>query len=308
MEFGLAPLDIGSSAFSVPISEKEYEQIASAKAGLLESLFVEEKFDLVMDNYLELESCFLDATARMMVLRNQDYQWFQVQRNLFNRRLVNLLSACRSYIDYSKQHIHSTLRGDDKAVMRIEAAFSLHYDNCLGYRVMEALRNFVQHQGFPIHAVEYPQSWQGEGDDSQLMFGLSLYTKTTYLREGGGFKNSVLEELESLGGRVDLKPLVRDYIAALGDIHNSMRQMLRPSHEAWDQVFLGAIDRFKSGNPSERSDVGLAAISRENDKLKHYIAVFRDIIDYRLALEGKNKNLMNLGKRYVTGVVVKKDA
>jgi hypothetical protein len=307
MEFGLAPLVISSSAF-VPISEKEYEEIATAKAGLLEALFVEEKFDLVVDNYLELESCFLDSTARIMVLRNQDYQWFQVQRNLFNRRLVNLLSACRSYVDYSKQHIHSTLKDDKNAVALIESAFSNHYDNCLGYRVMEALRNFVQHHGFPIHAVEYPQRWLGEGDDSQLRFGLSIYTKTMYLREDGGFKKAVLEELESLGGRVNLKPLVRDYVAALGGVHESLREMIRVSIETWDHVFLGAIDRFKSAYPDEGSEVGLAAVLREAGVLKRPVGIFGHIIDYRLALQRKNSNLVNLGKRYVTGEVVKKDA
>ena len=70
MEFGLVPLVLGSSPCFVPIPEKEYEQIATAKAGLLESLFVEEKFDLVIENYLELESCFLESTAQIMILRN----------------------------------------------------------------------------------------------------------------------------------------------------------------------------------------------------------------------------------------------
>ena len=48
------------------------------------------------------------------------------------------------------------------------------------------------------------------------MYGLSVYSETRYLREDGGFKNEVLEELENRGGKVDLKPLVRQYVAALG--------------------------------------------------------------------------------------------
>ena len=62
--------------------------IAEAKEGLFKALFVEEKFDLVAENYLELETCFLDSTAKNMVLGNQDYEWAQAQRRLFNRRLV----------------------------------------------------------------------------------------------------------------------------------------------------------------------------------------------------------------------------
>lgn len=175
---------------------------------------MEEKFDLVVENYLELELCFLESTTKRMVLGNQDYQWFQVQRNLFNRRLVNLLSACRSYIDYSKQHIHMILPNEKNAVERIKAAFANHYDSCLGYRTMEALRNFVQHRGFPIHAATYHAEWDRKDKESQSIYGISVYTKTSYLREDGDFKKSVLEELEKLSGRVNLKPFIRDYVAA----------------------------------------------------------------------------------------------
>jgi len=138
------------------------------------------------------------------------------------------------------------------------------------------------------------------------MCGLSVYIKTTDLREEGGLKKSVLKELEELGGRVDLKPLVRDYVAALGDVHELWREMIRTSVEASDHVFLGAIDRFKSANPSVQSVVGLAAIARENGRLKHSHPIFRDIVEYRQMLQRKNQTLVNLGRRYVTGEALKK--
>ena len=81
MEYGLAHLVLRSSAF-IPISEEEYLQLVDSKAGLLETLFIEEKFDLVVDNYLKLETTLLDSTARHTVHHHHCYQWFQVQRNL----------------------------------------------------------------------------------------------------------------------------------------------------------------------------------------------------------------------------------
>lgn len=207
MQYGLQKDVLSSNAF-VSITAEEYSRISAAKAGLLEVLFLEEKFDLLMENYLEFETALLDSSARMMLHRNQDYQWFQLERSLFNRRLVNLLSASRSYIDYSKHHIRVALPEVNEAVAKIDQEFARHYDSSLGYRVMEALRNFVQHRGLPVHAVEYPQGWLGVEDDAQLRFGLALFTKTEYLGEDDKFKKPVLEELIKLGGRVDLKPLV----------------------------------------------------------------------------------------------------
>ena len=62
MEYGLKRLVLGSKAF-VPISGNEYCAISEAQAGLFEAVFVEEKIDLVVENYLELETSFLDSTA-----------------------------------------------------------------------------------------------------------------------------------------------------------------------------------------------------------------------------------------------------
>lgn len=307
MEYGLARLVHDSTAF-VPISQEEYSAIAEAKEGLFKALFAEEKFDLVVENYLKLETCFLDSTDKNMVLGNQDYEWGQAQRRLFNRRLVNLLSACRSYIDYTKQSIHAALFGTVDAVARIEAAFSSHYDNSFGYRVMEALRNSVQHQGFPIHAVEYPAAWHGEGDDSSLVFGLSIYTKTAYLREDNKFKRAVLKELEDRGGRVDLKLLARDYMAALGDVHGQLRGMIRPAIETWDETVMGAIDRFKTAYPTESLAAGVAAVRRKEQGIEGTVRIFSDFIQYRKSLQRKNGALTNIGKRFVTGEVIRKDA
>lgn len=226
----------------------------------------------------------------------------------FQSTLGNLLSACRSYIDYTKQNIHAALLGTVDEVARIEAAYFSHYDNRFGYRVMEALRNSVQHQGFPIHAVEYPAACHGEGDNSSLVFGLSIYTKTAYLREDSKFKRAVLKELEDRGGRVDLKLLARDYVAALGDVHGQLRGMIHPAIETWDATVMGAIDRFKTAYPTESLAAGVAAVGRKEQGIEGAVRIFSDFIEYRKSLQRKNGVLANIGKRFVTGEVIRKDA
>ncbi len=289
------------------MKEDEYRELATSKAGLLEALFIEEKFDLLMDNYLELETTLLESTARHTVLRHQGYQWFQVQRNLINRRLVNLLSACRSYIDDSKQHARALFTGDQHAVERVFREFSDNYDKCLGYRVMEALRNYAQHHGFPVHAVEYGARWMEDSNSSGVRCGLMPYAKTAYLREDGEFKKSVLRELEALGERIDLRPLVRDYVAALGRVHEVIREMLRCKLESWEGVILGAISRIEPTFPSEDSASDLAVVVKEDKKATRLLSISEVFIDYRRHLQEKNRGLMSLGKRYITSEVLDAD-
>ena len=104
----------------------------------------EEKFELVINNFLELEDNVHRGILENMVLRGRRIEWFNEQRNTLNRRLYNLLSGCRSYIDYVKQYSNAILGNFDF----LSEAFSSHYDNHFSYRLMEALRNFVTHGGF----------------------------------------------------------------------------------------------------------------------------------------------------------------
>lgn len=303
MEYGVARLVLRSTAF-IPIAEEEYLELAVSKAGLLEALFIEEKFDLLVDNYLELETTLLESTARHTVLRHQGDQWFQIQRNLLNRRLVNLLSACRSYIDHSKHHARALFTGDQQAVERISKEFSDNYDRCLGYRVMEALCNYVQHHGSPVHAVEYGATLMEGSNSDGVRCGLMPYAKTAYLREDRKFKKSVLRELEALGDRIDLKPLVRDYVAVLGRVHELIREMLHCKLESWEEVILGAISRIESAFPNQDSANDLAIIAKEDKKTTQVSSISRTFIDYRRYLQEKNHRLMNLGKRYITSEVL----
>src|SRR5882672_4620600 len=154
MEYGLTRLVIGSAAMD-PISERDYSELATAKTGLLEALFLEEKFDLVVENFLELETELLSSTARYMVHGKADYGWFQIERNLINRRLLNLLSVCRGYLDFSRSLGRNLLANEPERAAQFEGGFGKHYDATFGYRVMEAMRNYVQHRGSPIHALQY---------------------------------------------------------------------------------------------------------------------------------------------------------
>jgi hypothetical protein len=104
MDYGLARLLLGSPKF-VAITEDEYTDIRRRREILREALFIEEKFDLVVDNYLEFETDLLDSAAREMVRGVSSWTAFQGERNQMNRRIVNLLSSCRLYLDHTHHHL-----------------------------------------------------------------------------------------------------------------------------------------------------------------------------------------------------------
>ncbi len=305
MEYGLTLMVLGAPEF-VRISEADYQTIIEAKRGLFECLYVEEKFDLVVENYFELEISLLESAANHMVFGRLDYRYIQVERGLYNRRLANLLSAGRIYADHVKQHIERIFPPDSNNVQELIAKFSEQYDKRLGYRSMEALRNFIQHRGLLVHSMAYKIKRVKRTGEDGLLFMVTPYLVPEELRADGDFKMAVLEELESLGEKIDLKELVRDYIEGLWTVHEKIRERIRPLTEAWDYTMRKAVGRFHSNYP-DKDTAGLAAVARDADD--HYldaIPVFTDFIEYRQNLEGKNRNLVNLVNRYVTNEVVDK--
>lgn len=306
MEYGLSRFVHDSDAF-LSISEEEYHAITEAKEDLFKILFVEEKFDLVVENYLELETCFLDSAAQHMVRGIQDYEWSHCQRRLFNRRLANLLSACRSYCDYTKKIIPDVLSDTVGAAARLETVFASHRETNFSYRFMEQLRNSVQHHGFPIHTVAYTSGWEGKDDDSRLVYGISIYAESASLQEDGKFDKCVLRTIDELGGSVDIKLHAREYVATLSDAHEQLREMTQRVVEAWDAKVLGAIERFRSAYPNESTAVGVVVVQREGQAIKGPVRIFDGFIKYRKALQLKNGSLVNLGKRFVTGAAQRKD-
>lgn len=302
MDYGLTRVVIGSPKFIV-LTEKEYEEIKRSRDLLSEVLFIEQKFDLLIDDYLEFETELLEIGAREMVRGARGWTEFQDWRNHMNRRVVNLLSAARLYLDHTRHHlgkIDSTVPGVKTS---IDAAISAQYGESLGYRFMEALRNYVQHRGYPIHGVTYGASRTDQGS----AYVVTPYVEWARLEEDGKFKASVLSELKSLDEKIDIRPFVREYMERLGKVHQIIRDHLQIVLSQSDKLIREAIERYRNEPPNDDSIVGLAAVTRTGHIYGDTIPLFEDLLDYRKSFEKKTRNLANLAKRYVSGETVRRD-
>ena len=113
----------------VPLSAAEFQGVRVAKANLLEALFIEEQMDIVIENYLELENEILASSVRRMVPPDSSYLSAQSQRNLFSRRIVNLLTACKGYLDQTRHHI-SNIWQLRRSVVRLNLRLIEKFGSC----------------------------------------------------------------------------------------------------------------------------------------------------------------------------------
>jgi len=297
--YGIKSLLLNSDAL-MPISKESYEDIINSINCLFYLLYIEEQFDILLENYYEFETAVLNLCCRQMLFNLHSYDTFQAAKNHFNRQLSNLLSSARMYIDHSKKHSHNILNSHKISSNEIDNEFNVQYDEKFGYRVMEALRNHVQHIGFPFHSISFSMKRIDEDKLKNRQYSISLYLTPESIRNDKSFKQSILKELCLLGDKVDIKPLLVEYIEGIWLIHSKARSIFETLAEKWEKTISDAIYMFSQKFPTESLSSLYAVIQSLDNKIISKDALFIKHIEYRKRLEEKNQNLNNLGYRFVS--------
>jgi hypothetical protein len=278
----------------IEITEENYLALRDAREVLANALAIEEKYEILICNYMEFEKQILNDTAYCMVRDNTGYSDFFDVRLAMNVRLVNFLTSARLYIDQLNRHVRGCapdLKGEI-----VKAVFSKEYDGNPEYRFMEALRNHVQHRGLPIHWMSQGGSWTEIGENGFLEYSMELASQRSFLEEDGEFKQSVLQELDD---KIDLKMYTRCYVESISNIHDAAREMIAEPVSTARELLQDAHNKYKA-NYNE-SLVGLSVYTLSGDETMGSFPVLLDWDDIRIKLQKRNRKAINLKKRYVTG-------
>ncbi len=261
---------------------------------------IEQKFDLVIENYADYERELLELSLRHSL--HQDFRWagFQDQIAAVSRRLANLLSAARLYLDQVTHDLRSTFGPAADLPVAVKAKSSEEYDARFGYRVMETLRNVMQHRSMPVHALSFPHESVGQGLQVRAVPSIEV----ARLKDAE-LKPAVLAELQSRGESIDLTPLVRDYVEGLSNVHGELRTLAAPYAASWDAVLASTQARGAAALDSNPKRAVFAFRLDEADNVLETVQVFTDLTEYRQVLERRNSTLSGLTRRYISSVCSK---
>jgi len=288
------------------IDEARFNNLKQARLCLSAALAIEEKYELLISNYLDLEKECLNVTSISMIRSSTDYSGFFDIRLAFNRRVVNLLTSTKLYIDQIQQHVKSCFPDRSDIGDNVKALFSAEYGKFFEYRFMEALRNYVQHRGLAVHSTSLGSKWTSQEGDAELEFKTRLFTHKTEVDGDKAFKKQVSKEMAE---KVDLLYAVRVYVGSISKIHCEIRELVAPTSEDSRHQILEAINEYEAING--KKPLGLNAISsipkEPIDEMIEKFPLLLEWDDIRLDLIKKNKSLANLSKRYVSNSVHHKE-
>lgn len=290
----------------IELDQERFGRLVRARTGLFRIQAIERTFDMVMMNYAALERGLFNLTMDRMLHRTAlRYEAAHEALLRVDRLLLNLFSACRSYIDQTKHHLSDAF-GKESAVY---AAFldwlSQEYDAHVEYRTLEALRNFVQHRAMPVHRLSFPSS-RVESDvheKDSLHFGVSAYLDVETLRIEGNFKSAVAEELDEVFAdephAVPLKSFCRMYVSCLSTVHDKLRQEVDTTFSRWRSLIEGAIQEFRDAAPSGKEHTVMLVEYSETGEILQEHELFMKFIEFTEYLRLKNPATGSLERWHV---------
>ena len=276
------------------IERARFEKLKASRPVLTHALAIEEKYSIIITNFLELEREATNASITEMVQSHNEYKDFFNIRLALNTCLVNLLTSVRLYVDQLSSHICACLPIDKDAKAKTKALFSAEYDSRFEYRFMEALRNYVQHSGIPVHRVSTGAK-RIDLDDGLLEFSLYFGAQREELASDRSFKKKVLDEMPEA---VNLKSSSRIYIEAISNIHEQGRLLIENEVNESRSILEKAIRDYTV--VYEKEPVGLFAYEFQGDAKVDEVSVLTKWDDVRKELLKRNGKITNLGKRYVS--------
>lgn len=307
MKYGLRKLVLGASYKKfIEISEDEFNSLSLAKETLLEINEIEEYLDCLVENYYELERELLEMTLRYALFRDLDHVSFSIERTKTNRRLANLLSSTRGYLDrlerFSKKSEFATILEAKMKNFRARA-----YDENLSYRLLEGLRNYIQHFGHGVHIFTHDSKWV-ETDFGEAIKNNSILSLEVHILEQAKIvKKCIANELKEIGQIVDLRPHIRNYVALIGQIHLDFKEEFKSKIEEFDKKIIQSISNYLDTFPEEKDSTGLNAVKmKKENETEINFPIFSKIIDLRKFYERKNYLLKSINKHIISNEISKK--
>ncbi len=131
-----------------------------------------------------------------------------------NRRLMNFLSAVRTYLDHTETDLKRRFGEDSERYTRFEKLTNRLYDSWFSYRFLYKLRNFVQHCGLPLDSLSHTSTHNSRA--------LSVTVSRSRLLTDFDWGAALRGEIERLPEAVDIGPFLVEHVDQLTTLHERL--------------------------------------------------------------------------------------
>lgn len=287
------------TSYEEEISKEKYEILKSSKYKILETISIEEKFDIVLENYKEVEKLLFSIALQTKMYQEVDDDHRLDQSRELSRLISNLLSSTKLYFDHLMGHLSAIYTKNSKEFKSVIECKNKHYDNSFSYRLLEALRNHVQHAGLPFSYSAHSQ-WHNE-----FKYMVNISTPVLIvddLRASSKFKKSVLKEIPDNEKEIDLKNHIRAYVGLLSEINEHVRELVNNDYKYWEEQISSVISKCSDELKLKTGANIVLDLTFENDAANSSTSLFMKFLNLRQNYIMKNHVLVSFEKRYISTI------
>jgi len=290
------------NSLRVEITKEEFHRLEKSKATLLAALKLEERYELLVGNYISFEKTLteysIENMARLKWMDDHYYSTSFMESLNLNRHIINFLTSARMYMDQTAKDIRMCMGNEESAQILFSKAKSQQYDGCFEYRFMEALRNHVQHFGFPVSQVVANNRFEKQEGGGRWSYTVEVVALKNSLSENRKFPKKILSEMPE---KVEIGHALRVYMASISCVQEIVREAVEVKVDLARANIEEAFARFEL--PSYANNVIRASRQEEKNidnaekKEIDSFNIFLVFDDIRKRLQGLNVEMRNLPKR-----------
>lgn len=290
--------DAGNNVY-LRLGEARFRELHRARNVILEAIAVEENFDALLENYVELEETLFHLGMTHLAFGYRARYDFGDMRNLIGRRLLNLFASARLYRDALLRHA-SKMFGPGETSEKVTRAMADGPFQPMEYRLVEAIRNYSQHHSLPVSGLTLGSRL--EKADERLAYSITPMLNGTAIAAERKLPQEVKVQLLSLG-RTEVMPIVRKALERWSEIHEGFRrpaEELTKVSESQIRDAIRMVDSKQSLEMGENSRVSNLAllVHRHGDSVDS-VQLFTEPFEILGSFRTKNRSLANLSRRYV---------
>lgn len=209
---------IGNENIFLEIGKDKYDEIRISRDNYFEILKIEEIYFNLLKNYKEFEMSLFERAVDSILFRDYTWDTFKEKIHEFDRRIFNFLAQARLFFDLSSRIIKKVYGRESDEIRYFERLRSSNYDSSFSYRLMEAIRNYVQHNDLPVGRINMIFKDVVVDDVKKKTAYTIPYLDIEKILKDKNFKMTVKKELD-INTKEDLRAHMREYISKIMSIH-----------------------------------------------------------------------------------------
>ncbi|MER9962175.1 hypothetical protein NKJ72_14600 [Mesorhizobium sp. M0045] len=249
----------------IPITRSQFEGISNSIDLVVKAIDAEELFLVCVYNYEDFERHLQETALKSMLYEMLDNTEFWAISSRTHQRLANFLSSCKAYLDQIGSLAGFFAADAPDAAENLKAFIHACYDGSFSYRLMEALRNHVQHRGFGVHGHTLGRTWTSKGDEikHRAHYWTDPFISAARLVEDPKIKKAFVAEIAALD-KIEINPHVRQYMRAIGEIQSKFRTEIAKAVRNAKQPMSWALSKIQEQSEGGGT-FGAMAVHRDDE-------------------------------------------